>query len=77
MNGESELSDVLTVYIATEPEAPSQPSETAISLLDSTLKSMAIEVSWTAPNHGGAPITGYQLWMKEESLSYKLVFDGT
>lgn len=37
---------------------------------------MAIQVSWVAPDNGGAPITGYELWMSEESLSYELVFDG-
>jgi hypothetical protein len=36
VNGESERSSVLTVYVAKEPEAPASPVETQIKRIDST-----------------------------------------
>ena len=75
VNGESPLSNVLTVYIGTEPVAPLIPVEEAISRLGSG--SLAIQIGWKVPENGGAPITGYQLWMAENEKSFSLVYDGT
>lgn len=57
-NGESSKSNVLTLFVASVPDAPALPVESAISMIDGTLN-LAITVSWTAPASNGAAITGY------------------
>jgi hypothetical protein len=44
--------------VASVPDAPALPVESAISMIDGTLN-LAITVSWTAPASNGAAITGY------------------
>lgn len=77
VNGESELSDVLTLYVAGKPSAPAAPIETQIFTDDYESIQMSITVSWAAPAGNGAPITGFKLYMAEMSQSFQLVFDGT
>ena len=77
VNGESELSDVLTLYVADKPAAPSTPTETSVHLSDLSKDNVAIQVSWSEPASNGAPITGYQLFMAEEALAYVAVYNGT
>lgn len=38
---------------------------------------ISIEVSWVEPADNGADITGYKLFMSEQSDDYELVYDGT
>lgn len=59
INGESVKSNVLTTYIAKEPDTPAVPVEESITIVDETKENLAIRVSWQAPVHNGAPITGY------------------
>lgn len=66
-NGESELSDVLNLYVAAKPAAPSMPIETSIFTDDYQSPLMSITISWTEPAGNGAPITGYKLFMAEMS----------
>ncbi len=76
-NGESELSDVLTLYVAAKPSAPAAPTESAIFNDDQDSNLMSITVAWTEPMDNGAPITGYKLYMAEMSQAFSLVYDGT
>lgn len=64
VNLEGELSNVLTVYIATQPDKPAKPVEESILLLDS--EKLAVQIGWAEPANGGAPITGYELWVSDE-----------
>jgi hypothetical protein len=52
-------------------------TETSVYLADFSKDNVAIQVSWLAPANNGAPITGYQLFMAEEALAPKIVYDGT
>lgn len=76
-NGESELSDVLTLYVAAKPSAPAAPVEQSIFTDDYSSELMSITVGWSEPAGNGAPITGYKLFMAEMSQAYQLVFDGS
>jgi hypothetical protein len=44
---------------------------------DYTKQNLAIQVSWVPPANNGAPITGYQLWMSQESEPSVMIFDGS
>ncbi len=77
INGEGELSDMRTFYVAAAPARPNAPTETKITLPDYSRDEAAIQVSWTAPAANGAPITGYKLYFAEEAREYELVYDGT
>lgn len=77
INGEGELSDMRSYYVATAPAQPAAPTETKIYLPEYSRDEAAIQVSWVAPVNNGAPITGYKLYFAEEAREYKLVYDGT
>lgn len=70
INGEGQLSDVRTYYVATVPGTPVAPTETKIFLADYSSESGALQVSWLAPVTNGAPITGYRLYFAEEGQEF-------
>jgi hypothetical protein len=76
-NGESELSDVLTLYVAALPSAPDAPVEQSIFTDDYYSNEMSITVSWTEPSGNGAPVTGYRLYMAKMSFAYEMIYDGS
>ena len=67
--GESEASDILSLYVAALPSQPGAPTESSVFPISSSIeygKEIGVQVNWTAPADNGAPINGYRLFMAEE-----------
>jgi hypothetical protein len=67
--GESEHTDILTLYVAAVPSKPEAPTESIVWAISNAFEigqELAVQVNWTAPADNGAPILGYRLFMAEE-----------
>ena len=56
---------------------PAAPTETAITQESYDSEIISIQVSWVSPADNGASITGYLLYMSEQSIDYELIYNGT
>ncbi len=78
--GESEASDVLTLYVAAVPSKPDPPIESRVFPISSSADyadGIGVQVNWTAPASNGAPIRGYRFFMAEEQSPFQLLYDGS
>jgi hypothetical protein len=67
--GESDASDILTLYVAAVPSQPNAPTESIVWSISNTAEvgeELAVQVNWTEPAANGSPILGYKLYMAEE-----------
>jgi len=74
--GEGPMSNPVTFYSAYKPATPSSPSKVKIYYSNTDI---CIDLSWTAPYNGGAPITGYLLYYSDFSINdtYICKYNGT
>ena len=78
--GESEASDILSLYVAAVPSQPDPPTESIVWAIASTAEvgeELAVQVNWTAPADNGSPILGYRLYMAEEQSPSQILYDGS
>ena len=78
--GESEASDILSLYVPAVPSQPDPPTESIVWAIASTAEvgeELAVQVNWTAPADNGSPILGYRLYMAEEQSPSQILYDGS
>lgn len=77
VNGEGELSNLKTLYVATAPATPSAPTSGGVFQTDYASETVSIVVEWTEPTTNGADISGYKLYSAQGASGYTLIYDGT